>query len=95
MIYQLVSKLIIWIAILKLASMASVPVDWVGSSDYQSGTVVTTQSEGTLNFNYDSAFPTDPKKMLIGYSSMKSSTVGNTFRIDITVNSTGTASGKV
>lgn len=73
----------------------STPAVWVGSSDYQSGTISTVSSTGRLTFNYQSAFSDLPKKMLIGYSSIKSSNYGTTFRIDITVVDTGTTTGLV
>lgn len=68
---------------------------WVGSDDYQSGTIMSVSNTGTLTFNYAKAFDVAPKKMLIGYTSIKSSNFGTTFRIDVTVLSTGTSNGVV
>ena len=73
----------------------STPAVWVGSENYQSGTIVSASDAGRLTFNCESAFADLQKKMLIGDYSLKSSSIGTTFRIDITVNQTGTTTGIV
>ena len=73
----------------------SKPPQWLGSADYQSGSISMSSSSGTVTKAYDNAFSQQPQKMAIGFLSHLATSTSNIYNVSMSVSSNNLTHGTI